>query len=167
MQAAINNQNLHISMELNSVQQKHEHEVQQIQAQQARQAREHQREQMERQNAAKEEIAKLTADLEKSHVQGQLHAQRANKLRESLAEQRDPPTPSISPTFINTPTSMPPVPKPPPAAHPPQAELRRDIFSNMRRPAGGDPMPAGGDSKQEQAPTSNVQQDAAKGRPLH
>ena len=48
MQAAIDNQNLHINVEVDSVQKKHESEVQQIQAHQAHQAREQKREQMER-----------------------------------------------------------------------------------------------------------------------
>ena len=53
MQAAIDNQSLHINVELDSVQKKHESEVQQIQARQAHQAQEQQREHMEKEHAWK------------------------------------------------------------------------------------------------------------------
>ena len=72
MRTALDNQSLHLNVELDSVQKKHESDVQQIQAQQAQQARELQRTQMERESAWNREIAKLTAALEQPQAQEQL-----------------------------------------------------------------------------------------------
>ena len=151
MQIAIDNQNRHITTELNSVKKRHEAEVQQIQEQQALQAQQAHQQQLEREIAWNREITKLTADLQQSQAQGQAQAQRAHTLRDQLlAEQRAPLTPSFSPAMTHTPPSVPLMQSAPPAVHPPRPEPPPDFFEFMRGSAGGDPMQAGGDSTQEQ-----------------
>ena len=98
MQNAIDKQNLHINVELDSAQKHHESEVRQFEEQRALQAQEYQRQQIEREQAWHKEIAKLTADLHQSQLQGQAHAQRAHTLQDQiLAERRSPTTPLFSP----------------------------------------------------------------------
>ena len=147
MQAAIEKQNLHINVELNSAHKHHESEVRQFEAQQALQAQEVQRQQMEREQKWRNEISKLTADLHQSQIQGQVQAQRVHTLQDQiLAEQRLPTTPSFSPSTSHPPPRAPTVQQPSPVAEPPPPEPSLDFFASMRTPAGGDPMQAGGDS---------------------
>ena len=123
MQAAIEKQNLHINVELDSAHKHHESEVRQFEAQQALQAQEVQRQQMEREQKWRNEISKLTADLHQSQIHGQVQAQRAHTLQDQiLAEQRLPTTPSFSPSTIHPPPRPPTVLHSSPAANPPPPE---------------------------------------------
>ena len=168
MQNAIEKQNLHINVELDSAHKHHESEVRQFQAQQARQAQDVQRQQMEREQKWRNEISKLTADLHQSQIHGQVQAQRANTLQDQiLAEQRLPTTPSFSPATSHPQPRTPPVHHPSPVAEPPPPEPSLDFFASVRTPAGGDPMQAGGDSTQElpKAPQGQEPPSAARGDP--
>ena len=110
-------------------------------------------------------MAKLTADLQQSQLQGQAHAQKANTLQDQIfAEQRMPTTPSFSPSIINTPPSIPHVLSPSPAIDHPPPDHPLNLFAAMRNPAAGDPMQAGGDSTQEppKAPPGQDPSSAAR-----
>ena len=80
MQNAIDKQNLHINVELDSAHKHHESEVRQFQAQQAQQAREVQRLHMAKEQQWRKEMSKLTADLHQSQIHGQAQAQRVTTL---------------------------------------------------------------------------------------
>ena len=168
MQSALDKQNLHINVELDSAHKHHESEVRQFQAQQAQQAQEVQRQQIEREQKWRNEISKLTADLHQSQIHGQAQAQRVNTLQDQiLAEHRLPTTPSFSPATTHPQPTTSQVQYPSPVAEPLPREPPLDFFASARTPAGGDPMQAGGDSTHElpTAPTGHEPPSAARGDP--